>query len=63
MHTYYLVQSPASPRHFIPATATALIAWDRAISVPDWRMHLRHAMYRLGLTALLLRYRLVIAQA
>jgi hypothetical protein len=59
---YYLVQSPADPRHIVPNTRAALTAWDRSVSPPSWRATTRRFLYRVGLTSAVLRYRLVIGR-
>lgn len=62
VHSYFVVQSPAAPRHIVPSTPAALVAWDAAMSPGDERSWQRRLLYRLGLAALVLRNRLVIAR-
>jgi hypothetical protein len=60
---YYVVQSPAAPRHIVPVNATALKVWERAVSERGWRAQIRSALYSLGAESVLMRYRMVIAHA
>lgn len=60
---YYVVQSPAAPRHLVPATPTALTVWERALSERGWRARIRAAVYSLGAASVLMRHRMVIAHA
>lgn len=62
VRSYYIVQNPAAPHHFVPDHTSALVAWDAAM-VGNRRSALRRLLHRTGLAGLVLRYRLCVGRA
>ncbi len=62
VRTYFVVQSPESPRHLVPDHPAALLAWDAALIAGDRRALARRLLYRVGMAGLVLRYRLCLAR-
>ena len=60
---YYIVNTPALPLHLLPIDRMALIAWERATEDDGIWSFLRRLLIRVGLHALLFRYRLIIVTA
>lgn len=63
IRAFYLVAGPRQPRHFVPASTSAVVAFERVIGPAGWRGALRRAVATSGLHAALFQHRFVIAYA
>lgn len=59
---YYVIVSPLQPRHLVPARRSATVAWEQVMGAVGLAGTVRRLLARLGLHALLYRYRLVTAR-
>lgn len=63
IRAFYLMIGPTQPRHFVPASTQAVMAFERVLGPLGWRGALRRVVATSGLHASLFQHRFVIAYA